>query len=431
MFVYGTFDRAGDGERHAAGRRRRRRHRLRQVRRGRDQHRDAADRDLAHQRRPGEEEPRSWRSRRADSFDDVKAAAQDAVGRGARRRVEVEGATADQLTTLYSNLYRLYLYPNSGVREHRHRGQAALPVRVSPVTGGPAATPTQTGAPVVDGKVYVNNGFWDTYRTTWPAYSLLTPTKAGEMIDGFVQQYRDGGWIARWSSPGYANLMTGTSSDVAFADAYRQGRRPARRAGDVRRGAARTRPCARRPEQLERRPQGHRAVDLPRLHADRPPARACRGRWRATSTTTASPTWRPSWPRWARASSTPPRPAATTTEAAYFRNRAPGLRQHVRPGKVGFFQGRNADGTPSQTPEQFDPRVWGDDYTETNGWNFAFHAPQDGEGLANLYGGRDGLAQKLDAFFATPETATLPGALRRHHPRDARGARRADGSVRA
>ena len=43
------------------------------------------------------------------------------------------------------------------------------------------------------------------------------------IVDGFVQQYRDGGWIARWSSPGYANLMTGTSSDAAFADAFVKG----------------------------------------------------------------------------------------------------------------------------------------------------------------------------------------------------------------
>ena len=50
------------------------------------------------------------------------------------------------------------------------------------------------------------------------------------MVDGFVQQYRDGGWIARWSSPGYADLMTGTSSDVAFADAYLKGVRQLRRA---------------------------------------------------------------------------------------------------------------------------------------------------------------------------------------------------------
>ena len=43
------------------------------------------------------------------------------------------------------------------------------------------------------------------------------------MIDGFLQQYRDGGWVARWSSPGYADLMVGTSSDVAFADAWLKG----------------------------------------------------------------------------------------------------------------------------------------------------------------------------------------------------------------
>ena len=92
---------------------------------------------------------------------------------------------------------------------------------------------------------------------------------------------------------------------------------------------------------------------------------------------------------------------------------------------VGFFQGRDADGDWRLPPEEYDPREWGDDYTETNGWNFAFTAPHDGQGLANLYGGRDELATKLDKFFATPETAPLPRLLRRRHPRDDRGPRRA------
>ena len=155
------------------------------------------------------------------TFDQVRDAAQDAWDQ-VLGRVEVEGASADQLTTLYSNLYRLYLYPNSAFE---NTGTAAAPKYqyASPVQPAAASTPTQTGAKIVDGKMYVNNGFWDTYRTTWPAYSLLTPNKASEMVDGFVQQYRDGGWIARWSSPGYANLMTGTSSDVAFGDAYTKG----------------------------------------------------------------------------------------------------------------------------------------------------------------------------------------------------------------
>ena len=79
---------------------------------------------------------------------------------------------------------------------------------------------------------------------------------------------------------------------------------------------------------------------------------------------------------------------------------------------IGFFQGRAASGRWKSSPDEYDPRVWGHehDYTETDGWNFAFHVPQDGQGLANLYGGRDALARKLDTFFATPETATFTGS---------------------
>ena len=79
---------------------------------------------------------------------------------------------------------------------------------------------------------------------------------------------------------------------------------------------------------------------------------------------------------------------------------------------IGFFQGRAADGEWKSTPAEYDPLVWGHerDYTETDGWNFAFHVPHDGRGLENLYGGRAQLAAKLDTFFATPETAKYPGS---------------------
>lgn len=127
-----------------------------------------------------------------DTFDSIKQKAQKKWD-SLLNKIEVEGASEDQLVTLYSNMYRLFLYPNSGFEntgtiKEPHYQYASLfspPVRES--------SPVQTGAKIVDGKTYVNNGFWDTYRTTWPAYSLFTPTKAGEMIDGFVQQYRDGG----------------------------------------------------------------------------------------------------------------------------------------------------------------------------------------------------------------------------------------------
>jgi hypothetical protein len=93
----------------------------------------------------------------------------------------------------------------------------------------------------------------------------------------------------------------------------------------------------------------------------------------------------------------------------YFLNRAQNYVNMFDP-SVGFFQGRNPDGGFRLPASSYDPRVWGYDYTETDGWNMAFTVPQDGQGLANLYGGKAQLAQKLDTYFATPETAAFPGS---------------------
>ncbi|MDH6439190.1 putative alpha-1,2-mannosidase [Streptomyces sp. SAI-144] len=304
-------------------------------------------------------------------------------------KVEVEGATQDQLTTLYSSLYRLYLYPNSGFEKVGSKYQYASPF--SPMPG--PDTPTHTGAKIVDGKVYVNNGFWDTYRTTWPAYSLLTPSQAGEMVDGFVQQYKDGGWTSRWSSPGYADLMTGTSSDVAFADAYVKG-------VDF---------------------DARSAYDAALKNATVvPPSSGVGRKGMATSPflgyTSTDTHEGLSWAlegylndygiaRMGQALHAKTGEKRYKEESEYFLNRA---RDYVNlfDSRAGFFQGRDADGDWRVESAGYDPRVWGYDYTETNGWGYAFTAPQDSRGLANLYGGRSGLAEKLDEYFATPETAS-------------------------
>ncbi|MFF7558415.1 GH92 family glycosyl hydrolase [Streptomyces pseudovenezuelae] len=304
-------------------------------------------------------------------------------------KVEVEGATQDQLTTLYSSLYRLYLYPNSGFEKVGSKYQYASPFSPMPSPD----TPTHTGAKIVDGKVYVNNGFWDTYRTTWPAYSLLTPSQAGEMVDGFVQQYKDGGWTSRWSSPGYADLMTGTSSDVAFADAYVKG-------VDF---------------------DAKSAYDAALKNATvAPPSSGVGRKGMATSPflgyTSTDTHEGLSWAlegylndygiaRMGQALYAKTGEKRYQEESAYFLNRA---RDYVNlfDQKAGFFQGRDDKGKWRVDSSSYDPRVWGYDYTETNGWGYAFTAPQDSRGLANLYGGRSGLADKLDRYFATPETAS-------------------------
>lgn len=73
--------------------------------------------------------------------------------------------------------------------------------------------------------------------------------------------------------------------------------------------------------------------------------------------------------------------------------------------ELGFFLGRDADGSWRVSEADFDPAEWGHDYTETNAWGTAFTAPHDGTGLAALHGGEAGLGAALEMFFATPETA--------------------------
>ncbi|SPL88633.1 Alpha-1,2-mannosidase [[Actinomadura] parvosata subsp. kistnae] len=363
----------------------------------------------------------------ADRFEDVAARARsawdDRLG-----VVEVRGARDDQLITLYSNLYRLFLYPNSA---HENTGTRERPryrhaVQSSGSWSPPPSSPTRTGARIADGKAYVNTGFWDTFRAAWPAYYLLAPETAGELVDGFVQQYRDGGWISPWSSPGYARVMTGTNSDAAFADAYVKGV-PGIDPADT--YAAALKNATVRPEDGS---VGRDGLARSTFLGYVPNDLASGFSWSLDGYVNDFGIAAMAEAMAGRRGTPGPERRRLREEAAYFRDRSQGYAD-VFDASAGFFQGRSADGKWTTPPQEYDPRVWGNDhdYTEANGWNEAFPAPHDGQGLAELYGGRDGLAAKLDTFFATPETAKLPGSYGRviHEMRETRDLRLGQWSI--
>ncbi|MEK8129999.1 GH92 family glycosyl hydrolase [Paenibacillus filicis] len=337
--------------------------------------------------------------------------------------IQVEGATEDQLISLYSNMYRLYLYPNSAFE---NTGTTQAPVYKhadqTPLTTCSNSTPTQACAKILDGKSYVNNGFWDTYRTTWPAYSLFTPKMAGELVDGFVQQYKDGGWISRWSSPGYSNIMVGTSANVAFADAYLKGVTNF----DV--------------QSFYQSAIKDASVNPPNANVGRKGMHTAVFKGYTSYSDVGEAL---SWAMdgyindfgianlakalAANTDSSDPYHAYYASDYDYYINRARNYVNMFNP-NIGFFNGRDANGAWRNTPANFNPLAWGGgsgDYTETNAWNMAFHVPQDGQGLANLYGGKEKLAQKLDEFFSTPEDAQHPGTYGGliHEMREARDVR--------
>ncbi|WP_328580628.1 GH92 family glycosyl hydrolase [Streptomyces sp. NBC_00370] len=317
--------------------------------------------------------------------------------------ITVRGASQDQLTSLYSSLYRLNLYPNE---LFENTGTTAKPVYKYASPYSPAAgpsTPVATGAVVKSGRPYANEGFWDTYRTAWPLDSLLYPDLTGDMIDGFVQQYRDADWIGQWTAPGYLGF-SGTNSDVAIADAYLRGvtnfdvrgaYEAAVKDATVPSSGLTGRPDVQHSTFLGYTPQttgSSASVSLEDYLADYGIAQMSQKLYRTTK-------------------ASDPHHREYLDNYRYFNDRA----QHyvdLFDKSTGFFQPKNADGTFEHTPETYNPLDWNStDYTEGDGWTYAFAAPEDGNGLANLYGGRTKLADKLDEFFTTPETAQYGGGF--------------------
>lgn len=117
--------------------------------------------------------------------------------------IEIEAEDAVK-RTFYSCLYRMMLFPRV-FHEYDENGKAK---HYSPDIGE-----------VRDGVFYTDNGFWDTYKTVYPLYSLILPDLYREMCEGFCNYFDEAGWLPRWLSPGAVNCMPGTAIDAVFGDA--------------------------------------------------------------------------------------------------------------------------------------------------------------------------------------------------------------------
>ncbi len=71
---------------------------------------------------------------------------------------------------------------------------------------------------------YTDMSLWDTFRTTHPLYTLLTPERHRDMLVSLVKMAEQGGNLPRWpSGAGYTNSMFGAPAEVAIAEAYLKG----------------------------------------------------------------------------------------------------------------------------------------------------------------------------------------------------------------
>ncbi|RYG95842.1 MAG: glycoside hydrolase family 92 protein, partial [Alphaproteobacteria bacterium] len=301
------------------------------------------------------------------SFDTVRSEGETTWNQQLNR-ITVTGGTPDQLKTFYSCLYRAHLFPRMF---HEKDAQGKI-VHYSAYDGK-----------VHDGVSYTDNGFWDTYRTIWPLFSIIQPDRYGEMVDGFLQGYREGGWMAQWPSPGYRVSMPGTHGDAVIADAVVKGIK----GFDI-----------------------NEAYAAMVKHADNPSPQRGAGRNGVANYLklgyipgSVSETLDFAYDDFCV--SQVAAALGKTEDAARYSKRALNYRNIYDP-SVGFMRAKEENGTWRANFNQYE---WGGPYVEGGPWQSTWAVQQDPAGMIDLFGGRQKFAAKLDQLMSEPPRYDIGG----------------------
>ncbi|RAJ08539.1 putative alpha-1,2-mannosidase [Chitinophaga skermanii] len=302
-----------------------------------------------------------------DSFDQVKAKAK-ATWNKTLSRIEVEGGTVDQVRTFYSTLYRALFFPLK-LYEYDATGKM---VHYSPYNGK-----------VEPGHMFGGTGFWDTFRALYPFLNLVYPSINVEMQQGLVNDYKEGGWLPEWSSPGYRDIMVGNNSASVVADAYLKGLRgydintlyealvkDANNEGPIgavgRLGVKYYNTLGYVPYDVNINENAARTLEY------------------AYDDFTIY--------KLAKALNKP------QAEIDLYKKRSQNYRNLYDPTHK-LMRGKNENGE-FQTP--FNPFKWGDAFTEGNSWHYSWSVFHDVQGLIDLMGGKKEFVNMLDSVFVMP-----------------------------
>lgn len=299
------------------------------------------------------------------SYDDVKALAaekwEEILG-----RIEIE-ADEEVKKTFYSCLYRMFLFPRNMCEYDRDGRQK----HYSPADGK-----------IYDGPLYSDNGFWDTYKTVYPLYSIIASDEYRDMCDGFLNFYKESGWLPRWMNPGAVDCMPGTSIDNLFADAVEKGIVTDRQTIELMLESMLRHATTESPDPKYGR-EG--IADYIKYHY------VTRDHRESVNKTQDYAYGDFSIARIAEH-------LGKTELAEEFYERSLYYRNIFNTEKT-FMLSKDKQGKERDDWTQFD---WGGDYTEGGPWQNSFAVFHDFHGQAELMGGKDKMIEKMDKLFATP-----------------------------
>ena len=307
------------------------------------------------------------------SFDEIKKEG-ESIWEEKLSRIEIETDDEEQKRTFYSCMYRSFLFPHKAY-EIKNDGES---VYYSPVDGN-----------VKPGVMYTDTGFWDTARTQFPLFSLIARDEYAQMLEAFVNVYKESGYLPRWHCIDEVGCMPSTLIDSVILDAVYNGvgtpdlwnlaldgmvHHANVEGKETRFG---------RNGVLEYKKYGYVPCDLYKesvnLTLD-----AAYGDWCIAQI--------------ARILGRGELVEEYTARAENYKN--------IFDKETGFMRGKDTKGN---FREPFDPISWGIDYTEGSAYQNSHFVPHDIEGLSQLYGGQDKLLAKLDEIFSTPPTFRVFG----------------------
>lgn len=76
---------------------------------------------------------------------------------------------------------------------------------------------------VKKGKMFTNMGMWDLHKTLFPLFSLIDREIFEDILEGYINQYNESGYLPKWLSPDERGLMPGTLVDNVIAEASSKG----------------------------------------------------------------------------------------------------------------------------------------------------------------------------------------------------------------
>lgn len=280
-------------------------------------------------------------------------------------RVRIEGRTELEHRTFYSCLYRTLLFP----RVWHEQNAAGEIVHRSPYSGK-----------VESGVLYADHGFWDDYHAWYPMMLLLYPERLSEILQSWVNAYKEGGWLPQFPCPGYRGAMTGSPSDIIFGDAAAKG------LGGFDLATAYAGLKKQATEPVRGFGFGRTALE-PYLRLGYVPCDKMAG---------VAETLDYAYGDFCIAQVA--RALGKHEDAAHFLERSQSWRKIFDP-HTRFFRGKLANG---EWVEPFDPFAWGGPYVEGGAWQYRFNVPHDPQGLFEAFGGKASFVRELELMFTQP-----------------------------